>query len=420
MIDKEDLEQSEVNSSHSSEIIPPDGGRGWLVVLASFTGMFAIFGYNYSWGVYLNYYTTNVYIGQMSTLSWIGSICVALFFIIGPINQLVIEKMGYKYMLATGTICCTAALILASFATQVWHVFLTQGVLFGIGASFVSLPCMGAPQQWFSKRRGLAVGLAFSGSGVGGLVIANISLAAIESIGYRWALRIDGIIVFVLLSFSTCFVRPFGDVRKTGGGRKVINWYLFKNPMFSVMFMHGLITTFGYMTPYFLLPSHAKALKLNPWIGANLSAIMSAVNAVSRVFTGYMGDKVGRFNSLFICTFLCGVSCLVIWTNVHNEGTLWAFAVIYGFFGGGYVSLFPTVQPQVVGLEHIGPALGLLYTTNIFGYLFGTPIASALINLTSPATYLYGAIWAGSTIIVGSLFAGWLRIQKGGFKFARI
>ncbi|CAO3668307.1 unnamed protein product [Rhizopus stolonifer] len=356
----------------------------------------------------------------MSTLSWIGSICVALFFIIGPINQLVIEKMGYKYMLATGTVCCTAALILASFATQVWHVFLTQGVLFGIGASFVSLPCMGAPQQWFSKRRGLAVGLAFSGSGVGGLVIANISLAAIESIGYRWALRIDGIVVFVLLSFSTCFVRPFGDVRKTGGGRKVINWYLFKNPMFSVMFMHGLITTFGYMTPYFLLPSHAKALKLNPWIGANLSAIMSAVNAVSRVFTGYMGDKVGRFNSLFICTFLCGVSCLVIWTNVHNEGTLWAFAVIYGFFGGGYVSLFPTVQPQVVGLEHIGPALGLLYTTNIFGYLFGTPIASALINLTSPATYLYGAIWAGSTIIVGSLFAGWLRIQKGGFKFARI
>lgn len=106
---------------------------------------------------------------------------------------------------------------------------------------------MGAPQQWFSKRRGLAVGITFAGSGVGGLVIANVSMAAIKSIGYRWALRIDGIIVFVLLSFSTCFVRPLGDVRRTGGGRKVINWYLFKNPMFSVMFMHGLITTFGYM-----------------------------------------------------------------------------------------------------------------------------------------------------------------------------
>lgn len=187
----------------------------------------------------------------MATLSWIGSICVALFFILGPINQLVIEKMGYKYMLATGTILCSAALILASFAQQVWHVFLTQGVMFGLGASFVSLPCIGAPQQWFSERRGLAVGLSFAGSGVGGLVIANITQAAIGSIGYRWALRIDGIILFVLLSVATCLVRPFGDVKTTGGGRKIINWYLFKNPMFTVLFFHGLVTTFGYMVRIF-------------------------------------------------------------------------------------------------------------------------------------------------------------------------
>lgn len=176
-----------------------------------------------------------------------GSICVALFFITGPFNQLLNEKMGFKYMLATGTILCTAALILASFATQVWHIVLTQGVMFGLGASFVSLPCIGAPQQWFSERRGLAIGLAMSGSGIGGLVISNITNACIRTIGYRWALRIDGIIVFVLLSFATFFVRPFGDVKSTGGNRKIINWYLFKNPMFTVMFLHGLITTFGYM-----------------------------------------------------------------------------------------------------------------------------------------------------------------------------
>jgi MFS family permease len=147
---------------------------------------------------------------------------------------------------------------------------------------------------------------------------------------------------------------------------------------------------------------------------------MSAVNAVARVFTGYMGDRLGRFNSLFICTFMCGVCCLVIWINVHNEATLWVFAILYGFFGGGYIALFPTVQPQIVGLEHIGPAIGLLYTTNIFGYMFGTPIASALINLSSPASYVNGAIWAGVTIVVGSLFAGWVRIMKGGWKFAKI
>ncbi|KAI8876454.1 MFS general substrate transporter [Backusella circina FSU 941] len=408
-LDGENIHESNIIKQDDDDdyITPPDGGRG-------------CFGYNYSWGVFLNYYKTNVYVGQMSLLSWIGSICVSLFFIIGPINQLVIQKMGYKYMLATGTVLCSAALILASFAHEVWQVFLSQGVLFGIGASFVAFPCMGAPQQWFSERRGLAVGLAFCGSGVGGLVISNICNAIIKNLGYQWALRIVGIMTFVLLSIATCLVRPFGDVRKTGGRGKIISWYLFKNPMFTVMFFHGLITTFGYMTPFFLLPSHAQSLHLNSWVGTNLSAIMSAVNAVARVFTGYIGDKFGRFNSLFICTFMCGVCCLTIWTNVHNEATLWVFAILYGFFGGGYVALFPAVQPQVVGLENISPAIGLLYTTNLFGYLFGTPIATALINTTTPPSYLYGALWAGSTIIVGSLFAGWLRILKGGFKFAKI
>ncbi|KAI9030103.1 major facilitator superfamily domain-containing protein [Phycomyces nitens] len=401
-------------------LTPPDGGRGWLIVFGSFLGLFSIFGYNYSWGIYLNYYNKNIYVGHMSQLSWIGSICVSLFFILGPINQLVISRMGYKYMLATGTILCTAALILASFAQQVWHVFLTQGVLFGFGASFVWFPCIGAPQQWFSERRGLAVGLAMSGSGIGGLCISNISQAVINKLDYRWALRINGIIVFVLLSIACLLVRPLGTSRQTGGNGQLISWYLFKNPMFSIMFVHGLITTFGYMTPFFLLSSHANFLGLDPWVGTNLSAIMSAVNAASRICTGYMGDKIGRFNSLFLCTFMAGVCCLAIWINVHDQATIWVFAVLYGFFGGGYIALFPTVQPQVVGLEHISPAVGLLYFTNVFGYMFGTPIASALINRSSPPRYEDGAIWAGVTVIVGSLFAGWLRVQKAGWKFIKV
>lgn len=143
---------------------------------------------------------------------------------------------------------------------------------------------------------------------------------------------------------------------------------------------------------------------------------MSAVNAAARICTGYMGDKLGRFNSLFICTFMAGVMSVAVWVNAHNEATIWAFAVLYGFFGGGYIALFPTVQPQVVGLENISPAVGLLYFTNFFGYLFGTPIASAIINKTSPPDYRYGAVWAGVTVIIGALFAGGLRVGMAGWK----
>ncbi|KAI9247981.1 major facilitator superfamily domain-containing protein [Phascolomyces articulosus] len=423
LIDVPSTEEIEANSNElkkNETLTPPDGGRGWLVIMGSFLGLFSIFGYNYSWGVFLRQYKT-IYSGQMAQLSWIGSICVALFFILGPINQLVIKRMGYRNMLMTGAVLCTAALILASFAKQVWHLFLTQGLLFGFGASFVWFPCIGAPQQWFNQHRGLAVGLAMSGSGIGGLVVSNICQAAIDNVGYRWALRIVGIMCFVLIGIASLLVRPFGTIQQTGGSAKgFISWYLFKNPKFTILFMHGLITTFGYMTPFFLLPSHAQDLKLDPWVGTNLSAIMSAVNAGARICTGYMGDKLGRFNSLFICTLLAGVCCLAIWINATNEATIWVFSVLYGFFGGGYVALFPTVQPQVVGLENIAPAVGLLYFTNLFGYMFGTPIASAIINKFDPPDYRYAAVWAGCMVIGGALFAGWLRVTQAGFKLVRV
>lgn len=87
--------------------------------------------------------------------------------------------------------------------------------------------------------------------GIGGLVISNICQAIINtpSLGYRWALRIDGIICFVFLSIASFLIRPLGTATQTGGlqQNKIISWYLFKNPQFCTLFAVGLITTFGYM-----------------------------------------------------------------------------------------------------------------------------------------------------------------------------
>jgi hypothetical protein len=77
------------------------------------------YGVNYSWGLFLRNYNQYVYVGQMTQLSWIGSICIALFFIIGPINEWVVRKLGYTKMLAIATILCPLALMLASISHEV-------------------------------------------------------------------------------------------------------------------------------------------------------------------------------------------------------------------------------------------------------------------------------------------------------------
>lgn len=142
--------------------------------------------------------------------------------------------------------------------------YLTQGVMFGVGASFVWFPCISAPQEWFSSRRGIAVGLTMCGSGVGGLVLSNILQAVMIKLDYRWALRVAGFVCFFFLILATIFVKQSpAQLAKQAkqdenneGFREMFQKQkeLLKNPQFIIMMMVAFITTFGYLVPSFLLP----------------------------------------------------------------------------------------------------------------------------------------------------------------------
>ncbi|RCH84723.1 hypothetical protein CU098_009131 [Rhizopus stolonifer] len=180
------------------------------------------------------------------------------------------------------------------------------------------------------------------------------------------------------------------------------------------MFVMGIVTTFGYLTPAFFLASYAEYLGLNPWVGTNLGAIMSAVNTISMLVVGWISDRTGRFNGLFICTFLSGVFTLALWTTAKSEASIWVYVVLYGFFGGGYLSLNGAALPEVAGYENISAANGLFYITSTLGYMFGTPISSAIISSTTPPGYIYAAIWSGLLMAIGGILCWMLRVTRVG------
>lgn len=93
----------------------------------------------------------------------------------------------------------TVSLILAAISTQVWHLQLTQGILYGIGTSLTYFAAMTLLSQWFKKRRGLATGVMFSGGGLGGLWMAPVAGWLLRVLGSRWTLRVvAGVHVCVL------------------------------------------------------------------------------------------------------------------------------------------------------------------------------------------------------------------------------
>lgn len=281
--------------------------------------------------------------------------------------------------MAIGTILAPLGLILASFATQLWHVYLSQGILFGLGSACVFSPSITLPSQWFVKNRALATGLAVSGSGIGGVCISIMTQSLITSIGYRNALRVNGSLIFALLAIGTCMaISRYPPPNPKGGSslaifdRALMTWKYF----FIVVF--SFLVPFGYVAPFFLTPTYATVIGVDASMGASLVSIMSAANAVCRISLGFVGDRYGRLNTLFIFTLCSGIFTMVIWQFSDSFGPFVAYCVLFGLTGGGFVSLLPPVIADIVGIEHIQKGVSFAYMMTMFGNLLGTPISGQL------------------------------------------
>lgn len=255
-------------------------------------------------------YLNEVYKGQTNELkiAFVGTSSNALLLSTGLLITPLIQRIGYRGCMAIGAILAPLGLVLASYATQLWHVYLSQGILFGIGASFVFSPSITLPSQWFLKNRALATGLAVSGSGVGGVCLSPMSQLLISTAGYRMALRALGGLGFGLLCIATALAHARYPPSKTN-----TKWWDFIdkscfNLPFCFFLVFGLIVPFGYVAPFFLAPTYATSIGVDQGRGSTLVSIMSAANVVCRISLGFVGDRYGRMNTMAIFTLISGKS----------------------------------------------------------------------------------------------------------------
>jgi MFS family permease len=148
-----------------------------------------------------------------------------------------------------------------------------------------------------------------------------------------------------------------------------------------------------------------------------MSAIISGVMIVGKISSGFISDYIGRANMTFITTFMTGVMCLALWLTVTNPAGIWAFAAMFGLFGGGYLAMVPALLGQVVGMKDLEAANGLLFFAWFFGGLLGSPICSELINDKSGhPTYSHAIIFGGVLMVFAGLLAWTVRVMRAGWK----
>ncbi len=160
----------------------------------------------------------------------------------------------------------------------------------------------------------------------------------------------------------------------------------------------------GAQLPLSFIPSYTVLLGLPPSKGSNLLAASSAINAASRILTGYAGDRLGRQNLLLLTLSLAASSVFAFWLSsaLSESLPLWlAFIVLYSFSAGGYYALFPALIAEVFGIRQYASVNAFILFVRGLGTVFGSPVGGRLLGGVEEGSRAYAGIayWDGALLV---------------------
>ncbi|KAI0653062.1 monocarboxylate permease [Cubamyces menziesii] len=385
----------------------PDGGReAYTVVLGASLALFASAGMVNTYGAFQDYYeATLLPSSSSSSISLIGSLQIFFLYFIGTLTGRVFDAYGTKIMIPLGTFICVFSLMMVSLCQkdQAYQVFLSHGVLFGLGIALLFNPAVAVLGHWFRKRRALAIGLTTGGSASGGVILPILLERLIPAVGFGWAVRIVGFVLLGCLIISCLTIRTRLPLSGHISWRTAIDFGGFKDPRYALASFGAFLLFYGFFIPYFYIQIYANFRGVPPHIAKYLLAIMNATNVPSRILPGYVADKVGPLTVFIPAAAICSVLLLGLWLPSHNTASIVAFAALYGLFSGAFVSLLPTYIASISPREKLGARLGSVYMVVAVASLVGTPTAGALLSKTDDAHFRNLIIFCGVLSVAGTV-----------------
>ncbi|CAG4975683.1 unnamed protein product [Colias eurytheme] len=177
------------SSKHSVEQEPqiPDGGWGWVVVVASFLIATVADGLAFSYGL-LQIKFVDFFEASEAKTSLIGSLFISVPLIAGPIMSALVDRYGCKKMTMVGGLFSTVGFVAASYSNTVEALYITYGLIAGLGMGLLYVTAVVSIAYWFEKRRNLAVGLGSCGVGFGTFVYSPLTTYLLDEYGWRGTL----------------------------------------------------------------------------------------------------------------------------------------------------------------------------------------------------------------------------------------
>ncbi|KAG0265312.1 hypothetical protein BG011_005012 [Mortierella polycephala] len=396
---------------------------GWVVVFAACLSQMISMGTSNIYGVFQNFYYTNAFKDTASTfeLAWVGALSIMALDIAGPFTGSISDHFGHRQSALAGVVVMTLSLVAAAFSTKVWQLYLSQGILYGFGASLTYFSSLALPSQWFIKNRGFVTGIAISGGGFGGLWLSPVISSLLNAKGMRFTLVALAITHIVILTpacmlFKTRIesgrermkrIKRFGyrkgESLEQDKKRKFVDFSILKNTRFCLLFVAGIFIVTGYFTPFYFINSYATQHGVETSTASLMVGIMNGCSAVGRIVMGLVSDKIGYINALFLSTFAATCSLFFIWTFAKTVEVMFVFSVVYGLSCGAYLSSTVSVSGAICGQDRLATVTGIIYAGMAVGSLVGSPASGAILDSIGGKTdYTAVILFAGSVMLIGT------------------
>ncbi|CAI6266522.1 unnamed protein product [Periconia digitata] len=380
----------------------PDGGRkAWIQVFCTHLTIFNTFGFITSFGVYQTYYQTTLGI-QPSTISWIGSLQIFLLFGIGTLTGRATDAGLFRPVYIAGSVFQIVGIFTMAESTEVWQLFLSQGVCLGIANGLQFCPSMALVSTYFVKRRAFALGITALGSCTGGVVFPIIVQQCLPRYGFPWTIRIIGFIMFAFNIITIALYRTRLPPRKSGA---IVDLASFRDLPYSLYCLAMFFNFWGLYFAFFYIGAYGRNVLGIPYgESINLLLVVVCLGFIFRALPTYYADKIGSLNTLIPFAFLCGIM-MFAWIGIHTVGALYAFAAIYGSGSAVVQALWPAIIGKCSkeqDLKKAGVRMGMAFTIVSFASLTGPPLAGALIQYGN-GSYVYANAWAGASFFVGGI-----------------
>ncbi|MCC7549816.1 MAG: MFS transporter [Burkholderiales bacterium] len=329
------------------------------------------------------------------------------------ISGILLGRACDRFGIMLPALACTLALafgyVTAASASALWQFALIQGVLIGSGSAATFAPLMADTSQWFTRRRGIAIGIFASGNYLSGTIWPPLLQHFIAEHG--WRATYQGIALFCLATMLPLALMlrrrapapaPSGTAAAPAVRRaQVLPLGMSPAALQTLLVIAGVACCVAMSMPQVHIVAYCADLGYGPAVGAQMLSLMLACGIVSRVGFGFISDRIGGLRTLLLGSSLQGLA-LLLFLPFDGLVSLYLISALFGLFQGGIVPSYAIIIREYFPAAQAGWRVGFVITATLFGMALGGWMSGAIFDLSGSyrAAFVNGTLWNALNLVI--------------------